>query len=170
MPANTRLMTTAAIALTSMLAVMTSATVAIIDRGTNLAQVATVDRSVTTLRAAIRTEGLSPADARRSLEARSAALAQWLRPRGGSMRVISSSGLLRTHGPDGLRLTSPQAYFERVLEIQVPDNIEFAHTQRALLGPDGSVVIASANATRHGQSPRHASAGFSEALGVVPGM
>jgi hypothetical protein len=145
----------ATMALTSMLAVMTSATVAILDRdtGTHLQPLV---RSVTTLRAAIRTEWLSPADARRSLEARNTALAQWLRPRGGSMRVISSDGLLRTHGPDGLRLTNPQARFERVLEIEVPDDVEFAHAQRALLGPDGSVVVANADGWRHGQSPRPA--------------
>lgn len=153
------LLIAATMALTSMLAVMTSGTVAIPDRDTG-AHVDPLVRNVTTLRAAIKTAWLSPADARRSLEARNAALVQWLRPRGGSMRVISSNSLLRTHGPDGQRLTSPEARFERILEIDVPDDIEFVHAQRALLGPDGSVVVANANGTRHDQPPRGAPADF----------
>jgi hemin uptake protein HemP len=102
----------------------------------------------------VRSEWLSPADARRSLETRSAALADWLQARGGAVRIISSESLLRTHGADGSRLAIPLARFERVLEVQLPEGIEMAHTQRALLGPDGSVVIASARGTRHGQPPR----------------
>jgi hemin uptake protein HemP len=150
---NTRLIAVA-IAATSMLAVMAGGTVAILDRGTAMTKLGTSDPRVTRLRAAIRTEWLSPADARRSLETRSAALADWLQARGGAVRIISSETLLRTHGADGSRLAIPLARFERLLEVQLPEGIEMAHTQRALLGPDGSVVIASARGTRHGQPPR----------------
>jgi hypothetical protein len=157
MPTTTRLIT-AAIALTSMLAVMAGGTVAILDRGTEASHVDAPDRSFSRLRATIKTEWLSPVDARRSLEARSAALEQWLLARGGSVRIISSSAELRTHGPEGMRLTTPEARFERLLEIQVPEEVELAHTHRALLGPDGSVVMAGANGTRHRQPPRGVSA------------
>jgi hypothetical protein len=151
---NSQLMIAAAIAATSMLAVMASGTVAILDRGAAITEHDTPDQSVTRLRAAIRTEWLTPAAARRSLETRSAALADWLQARGGEARIISSGSLLRTHGTDGSRLATPLARFERILEVQLPEGVELAHTERALLGPDGSVVIASAPATRHGQPPR----------------
>lgn|SRR5262245_3546662 len=150
---NTRLIA-AAIAATSMLAVMASGTVAILDRGTAMTELSTPAQSVTRLRAAIRTEWLSPADARRSLETRSAALAGWLQARGGEVRTISSESLLRTHAADGSRLTIPLARFERIVEVQLPEGVELAQTERALLGPDGSAVIASARGTRHGQPPR----------------
>lgn len=150
MPVSTRVIA-ATIALTSMLAVMASGTVAILDHGPGAAQIDARDRSVTTLRAAIRTDWMNPVDARRSLEARSGALAQWLRARGGSVRNMGTSNRLRTHGPDGARLTNPLARFERIVEIQVPQGVEFAHTQRALLGPDGSVATAAADGTRHGR-------------------
>lgn len=144
MPVSTRVIA-ATIALTSMLAVMASGTVAILDRGPDVAQIDARDHSVTKLRAAIRTDWMNPADARRSLEARSAALEEWLRARGGGVRDMGTSSLLRTHGANGARLANPLARFERILEIQVPQDIDFAHTQRALLGPDGSVAVAAAD-------------------------
>ncbi len=140
MPTNTRIIA-AAIALTSMLAVMASGTVAILDRDQGAAPGDEADHGVTTLRAAIETQWLSPSDGRRSLEARSAALTQWLRARGGSVRVVSSSAQLRTHAADGTRLPAAQVHFERVLEIQVPRAVAVAQARGALFGPDASVAI-----------------------------
>ncbi len=157
-------------ALTSMLAVMASGTVAILDRGPDAAQIDARDRSVATLRAAIRTDWMNPADARRSIEARSAALEEWLRVRGGAVRDMGTSSLLRTHGADGARLTNPLARFERILEIQVPQDIEFAHAQRALLGPDGSVAVVTPSAlvmaTRRSGPPISSSEMFSAVAGT----
>lgn len=140
MPMNTRIVA-AAVALTSMLAVMTTGTVAILDREHGATPDNQTSHGVTTLRAAIETQWLSPSDGRRSLESRSNALTQWLRARGGSVRIVSSSAELRTHAADGSRLPAPQARFERVLEIQVPSAVEIARAQNALLGPDASVAI-----------------------------
>ena len=151
MRTSTRLIATA-IALTSVIAVMSSGRVAIPERSSGNKQLDTAAEGVLTMRAAIRTEWLSPADARRSLEARSAALSEWLRTRGGSVRVISSNSLLRTHDSYGQKLAVPRASFERILEIQVPREVGSAYAERALLGRDGSVAIASGN-TRHGQPP-----------------
>jgi hypothetical protein len=147
----------AAIATLSMLAVMAGGTVAILDRGTDMSGVTASDQNVTRLRAAIKTEWLSPADARRSLETRSAALADWLHSRGGELRIIGSESLLRTHNADGARLATPLARFERILEIELPGGLQLVQTERALLGPDGSVVIASTRGTRHSPPPHPAS-------------
>src|SRR4030095_13140966 len=116
---NTRLIAVA-IAATSMLAVMAGGTVVILDRGTAMTKLHTSDPSVTRLRAAIRTEWLSPADARRSLETRSAALADWLQARGGAVRLISSESLLRTHGADGSRPPLPPGRLPRAPECPPP--------------------------------------------------
>ena len=134
----------AAVALTSMLAVMTTGTVAILDREHGATPGNQTEREITTLRAAIETQWLSPSDGRRSLEARSTQLTQWLRARGGSVRIVSSNAELRTHAADGSRLPTPLARFERVLEIQVPRAVEIARAQNALLGPDASVAISAA--------------------------
>jgi hypothetical protein len=150
----------AAIALTSAMAVMSIGRVAIPDRSSGGKQFDTAAHGVLTLRAAIRTEWLSPADARRSLEARSTALSEWLRTRGGSVRVISSNSLLRTHDSDGQKLAMPRASFERILEIQVPREVGSAPAEHALLGRDGSVAIASGTGSRHGQPPRPAAVDF----------
>jgi hypothetical protein len=113
------------------------------------------DAGVTILRAAIRTAWLSPADARRSLEARSRALADWLHARGGSLRVVSSDALLRTRAADGERLATAEARLERVIEIRVPRGVELAHARLALLGPDGSVAsTGTAPDSRHGKHAR----------------
>jgi hypothetical protein len=146
MSTNTRIIA-AAIALTSMLAVMTSGTVAVLDRDKGAAPSHEAGRGTTTLRAAIETQWLSPSDGRRSLEARSAALTQWLRARGGSVRVVSSSAQLRTHAADGSRLPAAQARFERVLEIQVPRAVAVAQARSALFGPDASVAISATAGT-----------------------
>lgn len=146
MPTNTRIIA-AAIALTSTLAVMSSGTVALLDREHGAAARHEADSGVTTLRAAIKTEWLSPSDGRRSLEERSAALSQWLSTRGGSARIVSSSAQLRTHAADGSRLPIAQARFERVLEIQVPRALATAQAQSALFGPDASVAVSATAGT-----------------------
>ena len=145
MATNTRIIA-AAIALTSMLAVMTSGTVAILDRDRGAAP-RDYANDGTALRAAIETEWLSPSNGRRSLEARSAALTQWLRIRGGSVRVVSSSAQLRTHAADGSRLPAAQARFERLLEIRVPRAVPVAQARSALFGPDASVAISATAGT-----------------------
>jgi hypothetical protein len=140
MPANARLIA-AIVTLVSVIAVVTAGSIA------NLAgqrhsdeQAANSDAGVTILRAAMRTAWLSPADARRSLEARSRALADWLHARGGSLRVVSSDALLRTRAAGGERLVTAEARLERVIEIRVPRGVELAHARLALLGPDGSIA------------------------------
>ena len=152
---NPRVMA-AAVAATSMLAVMAGGTVAIRDRSAEMRVFTAPEQDVVRLRAAIRTEWLSPADARRSLETRSAALADWLHARGGEIRIISSESLLRTHNADGSRLATPLARFQRILEVQLPEGLELEQTQRALLGPDGSVAIASTRGTRRAHPPHPA--------------
>jgi hypothetical protein len=124
MPTSTRLLA-AAIALTSMLAMVSAGRVAHLERDMGAARPDAPELSVTRVRTAIRTDWLNPADARSSLEARTAALAEWLHARGGSVQVISSTSLLRTHEPEGARLTTPEARFERIVEIELPDSIAF---------------------------------------------
>lgn len=141
------------IALTSMLGVMTSGMVARFDPATGEARPDVPRRSVTRLHVFIATEWLSPTRARSNLEARSTALKQWLRARDGSAQVLSSRSLLRTHGPDGGRLATPQARFERILEIQVPEQTALEHMPRALLGPDDKLAVAGDQGTYYGQPP-----------------
>ncbi|HZF26125.1 MAG TPA: hypothetical protein VEZ88_07670 [Steroidobacteraceae bacterium] len=155
MPANTRLIA-GATALTAIIVVMASGAVALLDRASG-ASGKDPRESVTTLRAAIRTQWLSPTNARRSLEARSAALSDWLRARGGTLRLVSSSALLRTRAMDGSRLAVPEARFEHIIEIRVPQAVELARARLALLGPDGTVGIATpveSRAARHGTRAR----------------
>lgn len=151
MPGNTRVIAQALV-LTAFIAVAASITFGLIGRDPG-AQQSSVrpDAGFTTLRAAIRTQWLSPADARRSLDARSLALAQWLQARGGTLRTMSSSASLRTRAADGGRLAQPEARFERLIEIQVPHAVDLAQARLALLGPDGTIGVAGeTRRARHG--------------------
>jgi len=156
MSANARLIAVIA----SLMSLIVIATAALVANGGPQASGAQPDVGVSTLRAAIRTQWLSPADARRSLEARSQALADWLHARGGTLRIVSSSAVLRTHAAHGERLAKAEARFERIIEIQVPHAVELARARLALLGPDGTIASMSAGdvtETRNGRRPRASS-------------
>jgi hypothetical protein len=73
-----------------------------------------------TLRATVETDWLTPVEARRTLESRSTALANWLSTRGGTVRVLSNTSRLLTHAANGARLAAPRARFERILQVQLP--------------------------------------------------
>ena len=158
MSANARLIA-ATVTLVSIIAMVAAGTV--VNRAETRhsgEQPANHDAGMTTLRAAIRTTWLSPADARRSLEARSRALADWLHARGGTLRVVSSDAMLRTRAADGERLATAEARFERVIEIRVPRSVELAYARLALLGPDGTLASTGVVPdSRHGIRRPHAS-------------
>jgi len=125
----------AAIAVASMLGVAASRTGAVLDRGAPQAPAnERGDYGMVTLRATVETDWLTPVEARRTLESRSTALANWLSTRGGTVRVLSNKGLLRTHAADGARLAAPRARFERILQIQLPLG--------AIMEPEDGVSVA----------------------------
>ena len=102
MPISTRVIA-ATIALTSMLAVMASGTVAMLDRGPDVAQIDARDHSVTKLRAAIPDRLDESADASQSRGTWRCPGGNGCARGGGGVRDMGTSSLLRTHGANGAR-------------------------------------------------------------------
>lgn len=141
MAAKTQLFA-ALIAMGSIAAVATTGTFAIVDRRAEQSTGAGPQASpaANTFVASIQTQWLSPEIARRSLDERSATLTAWSNARGGSLHVLSSTNLLRTHTRDGARLVAPVARFERVVEIRLPGELDVVELQRALSGANVTIL------------------------------